>query len=194
MGQRWTKKKLEDLALEERGRIGVGAHDTLDLERLADEYGVPVYASSELEVNGCSPEALDYFANEGAGNWSAALVPAGTGCFIVENSSHSPQRRRSNVAHEMAHLFLEHDFSTVLFTDGGCRSLTAAMKAQEEQALTLSAELLIPKTAAIKAAIANWSDAEVAGHFDVSIEFARMRMNPSGARTIAKRFLAKRQW
>jgi len=193
VGQRWTKKALEDLALEERARIGAGPHVPLDLVRLTDEYGIPVYAISDLAEHGCPSEALEYFADEGSRKWSAALVRAGTGYFIVENCSHSPQRRRSNVAHEMAHLLLEHEFGDVLFTDGGCRDLDPPMKKQEDQALALSAELLIPKTAAIKAAIANWSDDDVARHFDVSIEFARMRMNPSGARTIAKRFLAKQR-
>ncbi|GLW70194.1 hypothetical protein Kpho02_24930 [Kitasatospora phosalacinea] len=128
MGQRWTKKALEDLALEERARIQVGLHQSIDLARLADEYGIPVYPLSELGDSGCPAETLEYFASERAGTWSAALVPVGTARFIVENSSHNPQRRRSNVAHEMAHLLLEHEFSSVVFTDGGCRSLDPVVK------------------------------------------------------------------
>ncbi|MFG1804868.1 ImmA/IrrE family metallo-endopeptidase [Streptomyces sp. NPDC049040] len=192
MGQRWTRQALEELALEERARIGAGPNAALDLSRLTLEWGVPVYATSELAEQGCTADALEHFAVKGARKWSAALVRSGTGYFIVENCSHSPQRRRSNVAHEMAHLLLEHEFDTVLFADDGCRSLDTSMKKQEEQALNLSAELLIPKKAAIKAAIAGWADEQVAQHFDVSIEFARMRMNPSGARAIARRYLAKR--
>ncbi|WP_031067572.1 ImmA/IrrE family metallo-endopeptidase [Streptomyces sp. NRRL WC-3742] len=193
MGQRWTKKALEDLALEERARIQVGLHQPIDLARLADEYGIPVYPLSELGDSGCPAETLEYFASERAGTWSAALVPVGTARFIVENSSHNPQRRRSNVAHEMAHLLLEHEFSSVVFTDGGCRSLDPIVKTQEAQALALSGELLVPMKAAIEVAFRDWTDEQVATRFDVSIEFARMRMNASGARTIVSRARAKQR-
>jgi hypothetical protein len=93
----------------------------------------------------------------------------------------------------MAQLLLEQQFGKVPVTDGGCRNLDPAMKKQEDQALALSVEVLVPKTAAIKAAIANWSDDDVARLCDVGIEVARMRMNPFGARTIAQRFLAKQR-
>ncbi|MER5494875.1 ImmA/IrrE family metallo-endopeptidase [Streptomyces sp. NPDC002490] len=193
MGSRWTKRALEGLALEERQRIGADLHDPLDLTRLTDEWGVRVYELSDLAAHGCSPAALDYFSSAGAGQWSAALVPAGTGCFILVNSSHTPQRRRSNIAHEMGHLLLEHEFSGLLVSDGGCRSLDPAMKVKEQEAHDLSAELLIPKSAAIKAAFDNLDDPQVAQRFDVSVEFARMRMNSSGARKIAARYRAKRR-
>ncbi|MFJ7168649.1 ImmA/IrrE family metallo-endopeptidase [Streptomyces globosus] len=193
MGSRWTKKALEELALEERRRIGVDLHDPLDLTRLTDEWGVRVYGLSDLAAHSCSPAALEYFSSAGAGKWSAALVPAGTGCFILVNSSHTPQRLRSNIAHEMGHLLLEHEFSGVLVSDGGCRSLDPALKVKEQEAHDLSAELLIPKSAAIKAAFDNLADDEVAQRFDVSIEFARMRMNASGARKIATRSRARRR-
>ncbi|MGX4690703.1 ImmA/IrrE family metallo-endopeptidase [Streptomyces sp. JNUCC 63] len=190
----WTKKALEQLALDVRAEIGSDIHGPLNLARLADEYGIPIYPLSDLGAHGCSPEALNYFAGPGAKSWSAALVPVGTSRFIVENSAHSLQRRRSNVAHEFGHLLLEHEFDRILFTDGECRNVNdTAARTREEQALALSAELLIPKKAAIKAALAGKTDSEVAEQFDVSIEFARMRMNPSGARTIAQRIITKQQ-
>ncbi|MGW3795389.1 ImmA/IrrE family metallo-endopeptidase [Micromonospora arida] len=48
-------------------------------------------------------------------------MPAGTGQFIVENTSHLPRRRRFNVAHEMAHVLLEHEFDRVMFSAEGRR-------------------------------------------------------------------------
>ncbi|MFI1419330.1 ImmA/IrrE family metallo-endopeptidase [Streptomyces sp. NPDC020731] len=190
MGSRWTKKALEGLAIEERKGIDCDPLSRLDLKRLTDEWGIPVYNMDELSANGCSEAAVNHLT-AGDGKWSAALVPLGTARFIVVNSSHTPQRHRSNIAHEMSHLLLEHEFTETLFSDGGCRNLDPSMKAQENEAVHLSGELLIPKTAAIKAALKNRSDAEVAQHFDVSIEFARMRMNASGARRIAERSRAK---
>ncbi|MER6378699.1 ImmA/IrrE family metallo-endopeptidase [Streptomyces sp. NPDC001250] len=191
MGQRWTKKALQDLALEVRGEIGVGPHTRLDLERLTGEYDIPVYAMSDL-ADSCSSEALDYFTSRRPEAWSAALVPVGTARFIVENSTHTLQRRRSNVAHEMSHLLLEHEFEGILFADGGCRDLGPEMALKEKQAAALSGELLIPMAAAIGAALSGRTDEQVALQFDVSLQFAAWRMNASGARKIAQRTLQKR--
>ncbi|GLW70193.1 hypothetical protein Kpho02_24920 [Kitasatospora phosalacinea] len=47
--------------------------------------------------------------------------------------------------------------------------------------------------AAIEVAFRDWTDEQVATRFDVSIEFARMRMNASGARTIVSRARAKQR-
>jgi Zn-dependent peptidase ImmA (M78 family) len=81
-------------------------------------------------------------------------VSYGTGLFIVENTSHSPYRRLSNLAHEMAHVLLEHHFQRILFTDGGCRYHDATSVKIEQDATDLAGELLIPTPAAKRAALA----------------------------------------
>lgn len=55
----------------------------------------------------------------------------------------------------------------------------------EKQASFISGELLIPDEAARKAAYADWDNARVAEKFNVSEQFAQMRM--SGPRVIARR-------
>jgi Zn-dependent peptidase ImmA (M78 family) len=155
-------------------------------------HGVDVYSLSDLASSGCPQAAIDYFTSEQPESWSAALVPNGTGRFIVENTVHLPRRRRSNVAHEMAHLLLEHEFGRILFADGkrGCRN--PATREMEDEAAELSGELLLPLAAARRAAAAKKSDEEVADIFDISTEFARWRMNVTGARLIAQRAARKR--
>jgi hypothetical protein len=87
---------------------------------------------------------------------------------------------------------LEHEFDRVLFADGSRRCRNPASKEMEDEAAELSAELLLPQTAAQRAAVAGKSDEEVADIFDVSIELARWRMNATGARLIAQRAARKR--
>ena len=193
MGQRWTKKALGDLALEVRGELGLCPNEPLDPYALAEEYGISVYQVGDLGADGCSAESIDFFTVYRPDRWSAALVPCGPGRFIVENSAHCSERRRSNVAHEMAHLLLEHEFDGILFTDGGCRSDDVIVKAREQGAADLSGELLIPTTAAQSAAWDDMTNEAVAQRFEVSIEFARWRMNLSGARKIVERARAKRR-
>jgi hypothetical protein len=54
-------------------------------------------------------------------------------------------------------------------------------------------ELLIPFKAAMTAARRRWSDEDVASSFEVSVPYARMRTNRSGARTIVARERARRR-
>jgi hypothetical protein len=188
-----SKAELRRLAAEIRETdLGLTEFQRLCPYRLAEEHGTDVYSLEDLAASGCPLQAIDYFTSVDSEAWSAALVPNGTGRFIVENTVHLPRRRRSNVAHEMAHLLLEHEFDRVLFTDGkrGCRN--PATREMEEEAAELSGELLLPAAAAARAAVAGKTDEQVGDLFDVSTEFARWRLNVTGARLIAHRAASKR--
>ena len=91
-------------------------------------------------------------------------------------------RRRSNIAHELGHHLLEHSFENVVFGEDHKRQFDPTM---EKQALFVSGQLLIPDDAARKAAYAGWDNARVAEVFDVSEQFAQMRM--AGPRVVADR-------
>ena len=92
----------------------------------------------------------------------------------------------------MAHLLLEHEFDRILFTNGKRGCANPASKEMEAQAAELSGELLLPGASARRAAAYGQSDDQVAEQFDVSTEFARWRMNGTGARRIADRAARKR--
>jgi hypothetical protein len=188
-----TKADLARLAAEVRkNELKASLYQRICPYDLADLYGVDVLTLQGLADSGCPPEAIEFFTSVRPEAWSAALVPNGTGQFIVENNAHTPQRRRSNIAHEMAHLLLEHEFDRILFTNGkrGCANPTSKM--MEDQAAELSGELLLPAAAARRAAAFRQTDVQVADQFDVSPEFARWRMNVTGARVIASRAASKR--
>jgi IrrE N-terminal-like domain len=186
VGHRWTKAKLEALALEVRGELGLGFNERLDPYQLAEEYGIPVYAIDTLPEFGCSEQALQHFLENRPVVWSAALVAVGTGRLILENPAHAPVRRRSNTTHEMSHVLLEHPFDDLLLTDEGCRCHDPR---KEREALDLAGELLVPTKAAINAAFAGRTNQQVAIHFAVSAQFAQMRM--AGPRKIVERSLQR---
>lgn len=80
---------------------------------------------------------------------------------------------------------IEHHFlDSALLDSTGCRTSDPE---QEEQATELSGELLVPFSAALTMAREGHDDATVASTMGVSVEFARWRMNASGARKIASR-------
>lgn len=191
--QKINKSELERLAIEVRTELGLGAVVPLDPYALAELYGISIHRLDALASTGCREESLRYFLEQRPDAWSAALIPDGTGAFILENTAHQRERRRSNIAHEMAHVIREHHFGTPLIGDGnstGC--LNPGDRLQEDEAAELGAALLIPKTAAMQAAWSGQSDEQVAAGFDVSIQLAAWRMNATGARLIATRAKAKR--
>ncbi|MFF4394947.1 ImmA/IrrE family metallo-endopeptidase [Streptomyces sp. NPDC001480] len=98
--------------------LGLGVHLDSEFGRV-DEALHHMQPKNDVVDGGCVPKTLDYYTSRRPEAWSAALVPVGTARFIVENSAHTLQRRRSNVAHEMSHLLLEYPFEGILFADGG---------------------------------------------------------------------------
>lgn len=184
--RRGAVAESQRLALEIRAEVDLGPLDALDPRLLAAEYGIPVIPLSGITK--CPPEALAHLTGAGAASFSAALVRCGTSRFIVENDAHATTRRRASLAHEMAHVFWEHKFTTVLINAEGCR---AADPNAEQEADRLGGELLIPLPAALAAARRGLSDEEVADAYGVSVAYARMRMNLSGARKIVQRQRAR---
>ena len=188
--RRGFKAHATRLAIEVRYEIGLDPHAVLDPVDLAHEYGIPVYPLSEAVNFGCSASALEYFSDPGRKSFSAALVPDGTGRFIIENDRHAATRRRSNIAHEMAHVLLEHSFPTLILGAEGCRAVDPDT---ESEADWFAGELLIPSDAARLLALKGLSNDAIARHFGISEQLAAMRMNVSGARKLAARTRDSRQ-
>jgi hypothetical protein len=189
-----SKAEISRRAVEIRKTdLGLTEYQHLCPYELARQHGVAVYPLNELVAAGCPEESVGFFTTERPEAWSAALVPSGTGQFIVENTVHLRRRRRSNIAHEMAHLLLEHEFDRILFSTndkaGGCRN--PASKDMEWEAAELGAELLLPLAAARRAATLNKTNEEVAELYDVSVQLAAWRMNATGARIFAQRLADK---
>jgi len=181
-----SKAEAGRRALEVRSEIGLGPFEPLDPRVLAREYGIPIFTVTGL--SSCPRETVAHLTGGGQGAFSAALVPLGTCLFIVENDAHTDARRRASLAHEMAHVVWEHRFTEVLVNEDGCR---AADPDAEEEADRLGNELLVPNRAAVAAAKNGWADEEVAQTYGVSVPYARMRMNRSGARKIVQRAAAR---
>lgn len=182
------KVNLRALALELRREVKLTAHQRFDPYELAELYGVDIIPLSEVD---CTDAALQHFTVNRPGGFSGALIPCTDGStLIVENDSHSAERRVSTASHEMAHVVLEHPFAATLTDTRKCRLLNPA---HETEAAELSGELLLPFEAAKRLAYNDVSDVDVAERFGISVEFARWRMNATGARKIARRARAKRR-
>lgn len=182
------KANLKSLALELRSELDLTAHERFDPYELAELYGVDVIPLSEID---CTAASLRHFTVARPGEFSGALIPCSDGStIIVENDSHTDERRASTASHEMAHVILEHPFAATLTDTRKCRLMNSV---HETEAAELSGELLLPFDAAKRLAYNHASDLDAAQMFGVSLEFARWRMNATGARKIARRAHAKRK-
>ncbi|WP_330271630.1 ImmA/IrrE family metallo-endopeptidase [Lentzea sp. NBC_00516] len=118
------------------------------------------------------------------GKLSGYLFPTPDGLAVVYNPAHDRFRTRSTVAHEIAHVILEHEFDLLIGDDDGCKFGTGT---QEEEANWFAGELLLPQGAARAAVFRGDTYESVSAQFDISIQMARWRMNISGAVQIMKR-------
>ena len=182
-----NKTQLKKLALELRSEIGLTPHERFSPHQLAELYGIDVIPLSEVSGG---ESALRHFSIERPDVFSGALIPCTDGStVIVENDAHPPERRASTASHEISHVVLEHPFAATLTDAGRCRVMN---REHEDEAAELSGELLLPTEAARRLAFNSVDDPEVAQRFGISLEFARWRMNATGARKIAMRAHAKR--
>lgn len=170
--RRGFKAEAERLALEVRGEVGAGPYGRLAPTDVAEQYGIPL-----LDLSGLACEDTGALDDE----VSALTVVQGARRLIVVNDGMSPVRQRSAVAHELAHILLEHDPSVV--ADGERQWQPTA----EAEADWLGGCLLVPKGAAIGCACAGMSDRAVAARYGTSLALARWRMNVTAARRIARR-------
>ncbi|MFC8175272.1 MULTISPECIES: ImmA/IrrE family metallo-endopeptidase [unclassified Streptomyces] len=188
--RRGFKAEAKRLALEVREELGVTAHEPMDPYALAELYGIDVFTLHEVaEDHSGAMAALRHFTEVRPDVFSAAVLCLGRRRVIVENSGHERPRRVSTLAHEMSHVLLEHEFTTLLRTSG--RECRDSDHDQESEAAELSGELLLPFDAARRLAHNGVPDESVAARFGISTEFARWRMNATGARRIAQRARAR---
>lgn len=182
--RRGFKEGGKRLAVEIRDELGLDAFARLDPRQLAELYGIPVYPLTEMDRWGCSDATLEHHADDETATFSAALIPCGSSRLIIDNDCHAPTRRRASLAHEMAHVLLEHPFGAAILTADGCRAVAPEI---EDEATWFGGELLIPFRATLMWAKRGASDNDVAQHHGVSLRYAGWRMNASGARKIAQR-------
>lgn len=178
--RRGRKAEFRRLAVEVRAEIGLDQFACLDPRDIADAYGYPVVRVSDAQL---PSHLLDRVALSLSQRWSGALVGDGKLSVIVDNDFQPAARRNSTIAHEVAHILLEHPLQVAVTYERSC----GAGKDWEDEASHLAAELLIPWDAAVRAAKKGQDDETVAGIYGVSVALARWRMNATGARMIAHR-------
>ena len=175
MLRRGFKAEAERVAESVRAEMGLGPTEPAEPRAVADHFGVEVYAASQLVAG----RALEELNRIQADAFSAITftLPVGR-TAVVYNSDHSEARVNSNVAHELAHLILEHE-TAIIERVGEWNFFTCDVD-QEDEANWLAGCLLLPRGLLLSVARRGWDVERISREYHVSRAMARFRMNTSG--------------
>lgn len=185
--RRGFKAEAERLAQSVRERQGLAPDVPVMLDAAASELGVRIVPADEL-VNRSRLEELERLQRDA---FSAATFRLSDGQYvIVYNPLSRPERQRSDQAHELAHIFLDHDVRTIERV-GNFQFLTCDHE-QEDEANWLGGCLLLPRPLLLKAAHSRLTPRDVAERYGVTETMARFRLNASGVLVQVGRERARR--
>jgi len=179
---RGFKAQAERDAVLFRKELGLQPEEPLDLRRLADHLRVRIVSGERLldrkrfeEV-----EALQI------GAFSAATFQVRGNRIIVTNPMASVGRLNSDVAHELAHIVLNHELSEIRQIAGV--PFRTCNPDEEEQATALGGTLLLPRPLLLAAVHQGLTKPEaVASRFRVSSRMASYRLHSTGVLAQARR-------
>lgn len=181
--RRGFKSEAEALALEVRADLSLQPIDPLDPRALADFLAIRVLGLDDLRELVRDEASVRHFLDVAPSDLSALTVYAGPARLIVVNPRHSSRRKASSIAHELAHVLLEHEPSPNALSRG-CRTWH---NVSEEEADWAAGALLVPRPAALHIARSGTADTPAASRYGVSVELMRWRLNQTGARLQARR-------
>ncbi len=182
--RRGFKTEANELALEVRAELRLRAYSPLCPFALAENLCIPVLTLNDLLARDATlAESVALLTDTHRSAFSAITVFSGWRRCIVHNHRHAPVRRRSNVAHELAHALLKHPPHPPSCTAGS----RIYKRELEEEANWLGPVLLVSNEAARWAMARRMSLTDAASHFDVSEDLMAFRLRMSGAQQIRRR-------
>ena len=173
--RRGFKSDAERTAELVRSDLGLGLLDRLDCFALAEGWGIPVVSLGELREDGASEVSIRRLLSPEAG-FSATTVVVGPKRLIVYNPRQEPGRKSNSLAHELAHVILEHEAAPAIGV-GGCRHWDGR---QEAEADWLGGALLVPRAGALEWMLESDDIDAGASNFGVSLALFRWRINHTG--------------
>ncbi len=173
--RRGFKSEAERIARHVRTQLGMGPEQSVSPEALAELLGVEIRAGDELipkkrfsDLERLQPDAFS----------ACTFRPSPDRVVVVFNPLSPIRRRTSDLAHELAHILLDHELSRIeKLSDVTFLSCDAT---QEEEAAWLSGCLLLPRELLLAEVRKGASAKEIAKKCGVSERMARYRLGVTG--------------
>ncbi len=173
--RRGFKSEAERIARDVRTELGMGATQSVAPEVLAELLGIEVRAGDELIPR----ERFNYLDDIQPDSFSACtLRPSPDRTVVVYNPRSGATRRRSDIAHELAHALLDHELSRVERI--GDVTFLSGDATQEDEAAWLSGCLLLPRALLVAEVRRGSSANDIASKCGVSERMAKYRLEVTG--------------
>ena len=173
--RRGFKSEAERIARRVRVDLGLSAADPVAPELIAELLGIEVRAGDELlprerfqELEDIQPDAFS----------ACTLRPSLDRVVVVHNPLSPKTRRKSDVAHELAHMLLDHELSRVQRL--GDITFLSCDPVQEEEAAWLSGCLLLPRALLLAEVSRGEGSEDIARKHGVSERMAQYRLDVTG--------------
>lgn len=176
--RRGFKAWCERTANDYRQALGVALSKPLDLRRLADHLGVRVATPEDVPT--LSDAARRQLVEVDPESWSAVTIALGDARLVILNSGHSEARQRSSLAHELAHLILNHATDRTRLSHEGLLFRGTFDREQEDEANWLGGCLLVPRDGLLQARLRTSDEHALAARFNVSADMIAWRLRTTG--------------
>ena len=185
--ERGFKSRCEEMSRSLRAELGLDQAAPLPAEQLASYLGVYLWSVEDL---GLAPADVTQLVRTDPDSWSAITVSAAGRDAIILNPNHRRGRYSSDVMHELAHLLLGHEPSTMFFAGQENLALRGFNKAAEDEANWLAGALLLPRDALVRLRAQNRPKDVACDEFGVSRQMLDFRMRVTG---VERQFSRKRK-
>ena len=173
--RRGFKSEAERVARRVQAELKMSAAQSVAPEVLARLLGIEIRAGDDLVPR----DRFNELEELQPGAFSACtLQPAPGRVVVVYNPLSEEPRRRSDLAHELAHMLLDHELSRLERL--GDLTFFSCDPIQEAEAAWLSGCLLLPRPLLLAEVRRGTSAVEIARQHGVSERMAQYRLNVTG--------------
>lgn len=189
--ERGFKAWAERTAAAIRSDLTLGPTAPLDPDALAAHLGVELIRPDEIE--GLPADILTQLLENDPWGWSAATLELNGKSTIIFNPRKSEGRRASDIVHELAHLILGHEPSTVVFSQDGQLATRTFDQKQEDEANWLAWALLLPREALFAARRSRMMPPQIATTYGVTEVLVDFRLKMTGVDMVFRRMSSRRR-
>jgi Zn-dependent peptidase ImmA (M78 family) len=186
--RRGFKSEAERIAEGVRAELGLKSGQVVSPEVLAEFLDVEIVAGDKLiprsrftDLDRLQPGAFS----------ACTLRPSAHRVVVVYNPLSAQSRRKSDLAHELAHILLNHRLSRIERL--GDLTFLTCDAIQEEEAAWLSGCLLLPRALLLDEVRMGSCSADIARKWGVSEGMARYRLNVTGVLRQTQAYHRKRR-
>lgn len=178
MLRRGFKSWCETTSVNYRNALGIDLDQALDPKQLASYLGILVWRPED--VPGLSEEKLRQLTVKDPDGWDAVTLLVNGSRLTIINSADPQTRQNNSVAHELAHIILDHKPGRIDVSEQGLLLLNTFDKEQEEEANWLAGAILVPREGLLMVYRQLRNAAATARQFEVSSKLVNWRLRMTG--------------